>query len=79
MLRSSWSKQLCPGASLRHVQARAFDGVNNLLLHPVLPYQVPECVDRGLIKHPITVDLDAGKAPHGGHLNQGRIHGRLTE
>jgi hypothetical protein len=35
--------------------------------------------DRGLIRDPITDQLDAGKAAHRGHLDQGVFHGRIAE
>ena len=35
--------------------------------------------DRGLIRVPITDQLDAGKAAHRGDLNQGLLHGWVAE
>ena len=45
----------------------------------VLLQQVAEGQDRGLIRDPITDQLDAGKAAHGGHLDQGLFHGWVAE
>jgi hypothetical protein len=56
-----------------------FDGVKDLLAQPVLLQQVAEGQDRGLIGDPIADQLDAGKAAHGGHLDQGLFHGRIAE
>ena len=46
---------------------------------PMLLEQMAEAEDRGLIRDPITDQLDAGKAAHGGHLDQGLLHGWVTE
>jgi hypothetical protein len=35
--------------------------------------------DRGLIRDPITDQLDAGKAAHGRNLNQDLLHGWVAE
>ena len=35
--------------------------------------------DRRLIRNPITDQIDAGKAEHGGHLDQGLYHRRVAE
>ena len=67
-----------------------FDSVKDLLTQPMLLQQVtaiwPEASvaeplgqDRGLIRDPIADQLDAGKAAHGGHLDQCLFHGRIAE
>jgi hypothetical protein len=40
--------------------------------------QMAEAEDCGLVRDPIADQLNAGKATHGGHLNQG-FHGRIAE
>jgi len=56
-----------------------FDRLENLLAQLVLLQQVADGQDRGLIRDPITDQLDPGKAAHGGRLNQGLFHGRDAE
>jgi hypothetical protein len=56
-----------------------FDSLNDLLTQHVLFQQVPEGEDHGLIGDPIANQLDAGKAAHGGHLDQGFLHYRVAE
>ena len=45
----------------------------------MLLQQVAEGQDRGLIRDPVTDQLDARKAAHRGHLDQGLFHGRVAE
>ena len=54
-----------PGAEL------GFFGHKDLFHRLVLLQQVAESQDRRLIRDPVTDQLDAGKAAHGGYLNQG--------
>ena len=56
-----------------------FDGDKNLLTLPMLLKQMAEGEDRGLVRDLIADQLNAGKAAHGGHLNQGLFHGRIAE
>jgi hypothetical protein len=56
-----------------------FNGLKNMLTQSVLLKQVAEGEDRGLIRDSITDQLDAGKAAHRGHLDQGLLHGLITE
>jgi len=35
--------------------------------------------DRGLIRDPVADQLDASKAAHSGHLDQGIFHGRVAQ
>ncbi len=56
-----------------------FGGLKNLLPQPMLLQQVAEGEDRGLIMDPIADQLDAGKAPHGGHFDQGLLHRRVAQ
>jgi len=55
-----------------------FDGFKNLLAQLVLLQQVSEGQDRRLIGDPVADQLDAGKVAHGGHLDQGLLHGRVV-
>ena len=55
------------------------NGLNNLLSKPMLLQQVPEGEDRGFIQDTVADQLDAGKAVHGGHLDQGLSHRRIAE
>jgi len=55
------------------------DGLKNLLAQLVLLQQVAEGEDRGLIRDPIADQLDARKAAHGGHLDQGLFHRRIAQ
>jgi hypothetical protein len=48
-----------------------FFGHKDLLHQLLLPHQVAESQDRRLIRDLVTDQLDAGKAAHGGYLNQG--------
>jgi hypothetical protein len=48
-----------------------FFGHKDLLHQLVLLQQVAERQNRGLIRDPVTDQLDAGKAALGGYLNQG--------
>ena len=41
--------------------------------------QIAEGEDHGLIGDPIADQLGAGIPTHGGHLEQGLFHGRVTE
>ena len=41
--------------------------------------QMAEGEDRGLVRDPNADQLNAGKAAHGGHINQGLFHGRIAE
>ena len=41
--------------------------------------QTAEGEDRGLIRDPIADQLGAGITTHGGHLDQGLFHGRVSE
>ena len=56
-----------------------FDRLKDLLAQIVLLQQVAEGQDRGLIRDPVADQLDAGKAAHGGHLDQGLFHGWVAE
>ena len=56
-----------------------FDRLKDPFAQFVLLQQVTKGQDRGLIGDPITDQLDAGKAEHGGHLDQGLLHGRITQ
>jgi hypothetical protein len=56
-----------------------FDRLKDLLAQIVLLKQVAEGQDRRLIRDPVADQLDAGKAAHGGHLDQGLFHGRVAE
>ena len=55
------------------------DGLKDLLTQLVLLKQVAEGEDRGLIRDPIADQLDAGKATHGGYLDQGLLHRRIAQ
>ena len=56
-----------------------FDRLKDLLAQLVLLKQVPEGQDRGLIGNPVFDQIDAGKAAHGGYLDQGLFYGGITE
>ena len=56
-----------------------FNGLKNLLAQLVLLQQVAEGQDRRLIRDPVADQIDAGKAAHGGHLDQGLFHRRVAE
>jgi hypothetical protein len=56
-----------------------FDRLKNLLAQIVLLQQVAEGQDRGLSRDPVADQLDAGKATHGEHLDQGLFHRRIAE
>ena len=58
------------------VASVAFQDLLNLL---VLLEQVAEGEDRGLIRDPGSDQFNAGKAAHGGGLNQGIFHGWVAE
>jgi len=45
----------------------------------VLLQQVPERENRGLIRDPVTDHVDPRETAHGGHLDQGLLHGRIAE
>ena len=51
----------------------------DLLAQIVLLKQVAEGQDRRLIRDPVADQLDAGKAAHGGHLDQGLFHSRIAQ
>ena len=51
-----------------------FDGLQDLLAQLVLLQQVAKGQDRRFIRDPVTDQLDAGKAAHRRHLNQGLLH-----
>ncbi len=55
------------------------DRLKDLLAQLVLLKQVPEGQDRGLVLDSVTDQIDAGKAAHGGHLDQGILHRWITE
>lgn len=55
------------------------DDLKDLLTQAELILQVAEGQDRRLIRDPVSDQVDAGKAAHGWHLNQGLFHGRITE
>ena len=57
----------------------SFNGLKDLLAQLVLLQQVAEGQDRGLIRDPVTDQLNAGKAAHGGHLDQGLFHRGVAE
>ena len=57
----------------------SLDGLKDLLPQLVFLQQVAEGQDRGLIWDPVTDQLDAGKTPHGGDLDQGLFHRRVAE
>ena len=57
----------------------SLDGLKDFLPQLVLLQQVAKGQDCGLIRDPVTDQLDAGKAAHGGHLDQGLFHGRVTQ
>ena len=54
-------------------------GVKKLLTEPVLLEQMAKVRKRCLVGYPVTDLFDAGKAAHGGHLNQSHFHGRIAE
>jgi len=56
-----------------------FDDLKDLLAQMVLLKQVAEGQDRGLIRDPVTDQIDAGKPAHGEHLDQVLFHGRVAE
>ena len=56
-----------------------FDDLKDLHAQRALLQQVAEGQDRGFIRDPATDQLDAGKAAHGGHLDQGLLHGLIAE
>lgn len=56
-----------------------FDGLTNLLAQSVPLQQMAKGEDRGLIGNPNADQLDAGKEPHRGNLNQGLLHGRVAQ
>jgi hypothetical protein len=56
-----------------------FDRLKDPFAQLVLLQQVAESQDRCLIGDPVADQLDAGKAAHGGHLDQGLLHGRVAE
>jgi hypothetical protein len=56
-----------------------FDRLKDLLAQLMFFQQMAEAQDRSLIRDSVTDQLDAGKAAHGGDLNQGVFHGRLAE
>jgi len=56
-----------------------FDCLKDLFAQIVLLQQMPEGQDRGLIRNPIADQFDAGKAAHGGHLDQGLFHRWIAE
>lgn len=51
----------------------SFAGLKDQLPQLVFLQQVAEGQDRRLIRDPVTDQLDAGKAAHGGHLDQGLL------
>ncbi len=55
------------------------DDLKNLLAQPMLLQQVAEGEDRGFIRDRVANQLDAGKAAHRGHLDQGLLHRRVAE
>lgn len=57
----------------------SLDGLKDLLPQAALLEQVAEGQDRGLVRDPVADQIDAGKTPHGGYLNQGLFHGRIAE
>ena len=57
----------------------SLDGLKDLLSQAVLLKKVPVGQDRGLIRDQVADEIDAGKAAHDGHLNQGLFHGRIAE
>ncbi len=59
----------------RSLAEMGFVGLKNLLAQLVLLQQVAEGQNRSLIGD----QLDAGKAAHCGHLDQGLFHGRIAE
>jgi hypothetical protein len=56
-----------------------FVGLKDLLAQLVLLKQMAEGQDRRFIWNPVADQLDAGKAAHGGHLDQGLFHGWVAE
>jgi len=56
-----------------------FHSLKNLLTEIVLLQQMAERQDRGLIGDALADQVDAGKAPHGGHLDQGILHRWVAE
>ena len=56
-----------------------FDGLKNLLTKAMLLKQMAEGQDRRFIRNPVADQLDAGKATHGGYLDQGLLHRRIAQ
>jgi hypothetical protein len=54
------------------------NGLKDLLSQPLLLEQVPEAQDRGLIRDPFREQINTGIAAHGGYLNHGLLHRRIT-
>lgn len=57
----------------------SIDGRKDLLAQAMLLQQVAKGENRGLIRDPITDQIDCRKPAHDGHLNQGLFHRRITE
>ena len=55
------------------------DSFKNLLAQAMLLQQMPEGQDRRFIRNPVADQLNARKAAHGGHLDQGLFHRRVAE
>ena len=55
------------------------DSFKNLLAQAMLLQQMAEGQDRRFIRNPVADQLNAGKAAHGGHLDQGLFHRRDAE
>jgi hypothetical protein len=66
-------------AALNRIVVGHLDRLIDLLNQLVLIQQVAEGQDPSLIRDTIANQLDAGKAAHGRHLNQGLIHSRIAE
>lgn len=57
----------------------AFDGLKDLIAQLVLFQQMVESQGRRLIRDSVIDLVDAGKAAHGGHLDQGLFLGWVAE
>lgn len=55
------------------------DSFKNLLSQAMLLQQMAEGQDRRFIRNPVADQLNASKAAHGGHLDQGFFHRRVAE
>ena len=62
-----------------HVAEVSFEGLKDLFAQPVLFQQMAKGQNRGLIRAPVSDHVDADKATHRGHLDQGLFHGWITQ